>query len=103
MDVRNPAKIPQNAAIAAASPANPACFCGKRPLSVRPNRLSGKARMPDVDSVAARYAARVAAGDIERDRAQERALGRLARLETELAGYRRAGLVGSLTRRLTGR
>lgn len=59
--------------------------------------------MPDAESVAARYAARVAAGDIERDRAQERALDRLARLEAELADYRQAGLVGSLKRRLTGR
>ncbi|HEV1999121.1 MAG TPA: AFG1/ZapE family ATPase, partial [Xanthobacteraceae bacterium] len=59
--------------------------------------------MPDAESVAARYAARVAAGDIERDRAQERALDRLMRLEAELADYRQAGLVGSLKRRLTGR
>jgi len=59
--------------------------------------------MPDAETVAARYAARVAAGDIERDRAQERALDRLARLEAELADYRQAGLVGSLKRRLTGR
>jgi cell division protein ZapE len=59
--------------------------------------------MTDADSVAARYAARVAAGDIERDRAQVLALGRLARLEGELAAYRQAGLVGSLARRLTGR
>jgi cell division protein ZapE len=59
--------------------------------------------MPDADSVAARYAARVTAGNIERDRAQERALDQLMRLESELAGDRQAGLVGSLARGLTGR
>src|SRR6202049_1293740 len=59
--------------------------------------------MPAADSVAARYAARVAASNIERDRAQERALDRLTRLESELAGNRQAGLIGSLARRLTGR
>jgi cell division protein ZapE len=59
--------------------------------------------MPDADSVAAHYAARVAAGDLERDRAQESALARLARLEGELAQERPKGFVGSLARRLTGR
>jgi cell division protein ZapE len=59
--------------------------------------------MPDADSVAARYAARVAEGDIERDRAQESVVARLTRLQGELAVPRHRGVLGSLTRRLAGR
>jgi cell division protein ZapE len=54
--------------------------------------------MSDAQSAAARYTMRVAAGEIERDPAQERALSVLARLERELETYRPAGKRGALAR-----
>ena len=52
-------------------------------------------------SISARYAARLASGELERDCAQRAAVGRLAQLESELAGYRPNG--GSLLGRLMPR
>ncbi len=53
-------------------------------------------------AIAERYAARVAAGEIERDPGQLLAIGRLARLERELADYRppvKSGALGWLMAR----
>jgi cell division protein ZapE len=47
-------------------------------------------------AIAERYAARVAAGEIEPDPGQIHAIGRLARLERELADYRPAAKAGAL-------
>ncbi len=59
-----------------------------RYLDIEPLRVA--------DSVSARYASLVAAGEIERDRAQEAVVGRLARLNDRLATLRLARKSSSL-------
>lgn len=57
-----------------------------------------------MSGIGERYAARVAAGEIESDEGQVRALGRLALLETALAGFRpptKSGALGWLMARRT--
>jgi len=60
-----------------------------------------QARATPATSISARYAARLASGVIERDRAQREVVDRLAGLEAELAGYRPNG--NSLLGRLIAR
>src|SRR5262245_1798687 len=67
--------------------------CGRRCNIAIPSQPSTS---PPSASVSVQYAARVAAGKIERDSAQQRIVDRLAKLETELAEQRLARKSSSL-------
>jgi cell division protein ZapE len=67
-----------------------------------PPTANGAVNVPPTDAnISGRYAARLASGELERDRAQREAVDRLAALENQIARYRPKG--GSLLGRLIAR